>query len=532
MATSNETNTVVVPHIAGSEDAWAWLDDPWTESKTGEFTTPASVSKFQSEEAVAVYRQTAFTDFTLTVDYSLEQAGVSNPGVVFRVCDPRRFYWVAIVGGESRPQPKGVQDIVLYRSEPSGLRTELAARIRMGTLEYDKWYQLKVECIDDRIRIYVNDNLALSYRDSAYRQGHVGISGQGPVLFKNLRVEGKPAEPSWPQVPESEATTRVGKRIWTDLSAGKFMGWIGGSGVLLENGHILVGFTLDEHCFAGKERFAYLRSKDSGKTWEPPVIFPREQRHLTQLGLFPDGRVTRHGPTAQGRWEMTFSSDNGESWSEPRDMGIPSPGWPYEGAAVYPFGSLRILHDGVLLINGYLHFESKGDDAEIAAPNQTIVTRSTDAGQTWGPVTPVDSTNPLTNEADVAEVEPGKLICIMRSNNTTQAWRSWSRDGGLTWSPCEPLPFTTNATNLLVTSSGTLVLAHRSRGTAVHYSLDQGMTWSRGTQIDRATGAYPAMMELPDGRIFVAYYEGHQTPSYIRGQFLRVSSAGVEAAGV
>lgn len=65
-----------------------------------------------------------------------------------------------------------------------------------------------------------------------------------------------------------------------------------------------------------------------------------------------------------------------------------------------------------------------------------------------------------------------------------------------------------------------------SRSTRVLHSTDFGRTWKGQTTIDTVLGAYPSMVELPDGRIFVVYYnEG--SGSDIRYVYLDVDKTGV-----
>lgn len=58
------------------------------------------------------------------------------------------------------------------------------------------------------------------------------------------------------------------------------------------------------------------------------------------------------------------------------------------------------------------------------------------------------------------------------------------------------------------------------------YSHDLGRTWKGPVAIDKVLGAYPSLVELPDGRILVVYYtEGKG--SDIRCLYLRADADGV-----
>ena len=548
--------------IRDTDDRWVWMGDPWHEGADGELLPPDSAVRSQSEEAVALYGNTAYRDFALTVKYRMSMAGEAKPGVVFRAVDQRLFYWVAVCFGGNRPSSEGIQDVELYRSEPTGLRTELAQHVRVAPRQWDEWYELRLVCRGTTITVYIEGVLAIVVEDDSYPSGLIGITAQGPVAFRELTVEGTSVPHTWKPPADSVLTTRVGRRIWPDLSAGEFQGWP--SAVFADNGDLLVAFQLNERCFGKRSRRALLRSRDAGETWSLQEGMPPEPRVKWQAvggggsvgapGLWQGGEISRlpNGelvtvglavdpgvdrqlieseqiPVMAFRWLMRRSADNGYTWSEPEVMNVPRIGRPYDHSPLIPYGRIHASADGALIMTGQW-IEGYMVEARGTAARQRCVVRSTDGGRSWSAPVFVDAANLLGSEADVAEVEPGKLICIMRTNTTSFAWRSWSHDGGLTWSAAEPLSFASFGQELLCTSAGILLLAHRSRGTTIHYSLDGGTSWSNAVQIDRCGGGYPRMVEMPDGRIFIVYYEGHQTPGYIRAQFVSATRDGIEPA--
>jgi len=91
-------------------------------------------------------------------------------------------------------------------------------------------------------------------------------------------------------------------------------------------------------------------------------------------------------------------------------------------------------------------------------------------------------------------------------------------------------------TNLLLTSKGILLCGiryrgdpktGRRRGACVLFSRDLGRTWSEPVLVAPVIGGYTGMVELPDGRIFMAYYtEGEG--SDIRGAYLNVDRLGIQ----
>ena len=92
------------------------------------------------------------------------------------------------------------------------------------------------------------------------------------------------------------------------------------------------------------------------------------------------------------------------------------------------------------------------------------------------------------------------------------AW-SESTDGGKTWSVSEPYGFPGHAPYLHRTLDDVLLLAHRLPNTSLHYSLDEGKTWSDSLiDIEPADGpeaSWVMPLVTPSGRVYAFYdYNG------------------------
>ena len=72
-----------------------------------------------------------------------------------------------------------------------------------------------------------------------------------------------------------------------------------------------------------------------------------------------------------------------------------------------------------------------------------------------------------------------------------------------------------------------ILLAHRVPATSLHWTADEGKTWNGPVKIDTVGGAYPSLVELPDGLVYCVYYEEGKGSS-IRGVRLRVSKNAVK----
>jgi hypothetical protein len=68
-----------------------------------------------------------------------------------------------------------------------------------------------------------------------------------------------------------------------------------------------------------------------------------------------------------------------------------------------------------------------------------------------------------------------------------------------------------------------ILLAHRVPATSPHWTADEGKTWHGPVQIDTVGGAYPSLVELPDGLVYCVYYEEGKGSS-IRGVRLQVET--------
>jgi len=268
-------------------------------------------------------------------------------------------------------------------------------------------------------------------------------------------------------------------------------------------------------------RICMVRSRDNGKTWSSPTIVvdtPLDDRDPSIVQL-PDGTLLcnyfSHAPGPGGKGyqfvhsALVRSTDGGKTWS---DEQVLFDKW----ACSSP---IRVLSDGRLALPLYLATPSNSKGRAYGG-----VSFSSDNGVTWSEPVPIGKDGPfaLDAEPDIVELPGGVLLAGLRP---TAAF-SWSRDGGKTWSKPVAAGFPAHCVYFLRTSAGILLMGHRLPGTSLHYSLDDGKTWSENVMLDRAGGAYPSMVELPDGTIYCVYYEeGPQAD--IRGMRFRADKTGI-----
>ena len=76
------------------------------------------------------------------------------------------------------------------------------------------------------------------------------------------------------------------------------------------------------------------------------------------------------------------------------------------------------------------------------------------------------------------------------------------KETGKTWGPVRPFGSKGHCPYFLRYSSGVILLAHRVPPTSLHWPADKGKTWNGPVRIDSVGGAYPSLVEQPDGLVY------------------------------
>lgn len=221
---------------------------------------------------------------------------------------------------------------------------------------------------------------------------------------------------------------------------------------LLPDGRVLCVFLeADQHVPFDFCRIVLLESTDNGETWghrtviaeakpldnwgagesidREPWLTPRISRlRDDRLVILCDKDDYSHAHESQQPGIYAWwSSDDGASWSEPVNTGIPG---------IEPDQVVE-LKDGTLLV---------GTHYLVSATQKLgqFVAISADGGSTWDRVSEIASDD-IHNfcEGAIVELPSGRLVCIIRENNHNNypCYLAFSDDGGVSWSNAVEAPF-------------------------------------------------------------------------------------------
>ncbi len=427
---------------------------------------------------------------------------------------------------------------ILVRSGPEEPWGEIARR---GGLDYGtgEWHRVEVRLDAGRVEVEIDGRKALTASGVEAGPGRFGFYvSDGRAEVRGASFEGRPArlDPPWRDVRRPSRNVVVA----SDAGAGGYQAFPDVR--LRSTGEMLCVFyagfdhvSLPGFAPEGKlppecprcGRVCLVRSADLGRTWsgaEVVVDGPLDDRDPS-IAELPDGTLLvtffslAPGPGGSGyrfvSSNLVRSRDGGRTWGEPErlfaDWAVSSP--------------VRLLSDGRLALPVYYVGEEKSPGGAHGG-----VSFSRDGGKSWPRPVPVGKDGPfaLDAEPDLVELPGGRLLLALRPVMALSS----SDDGGATWSRPADIGFAAHCPYFLRLRSGVLLLAHRLPGTSLHYSLDDGKSWSANVPIDPAGGAYPSLCELPPGKgfpegtAFVVWYE-EGPGSRILGRWLRADASGV-----
>ena len=488
-----------------AESQWAFPD------KTSRLESNKLILDGRKRLTSAFYTPYEYADVSLGAEFFVEpqDKGVLACGFILRAVDGRNYYYVHFDKDQA---------ILVRHSSDSGWNE--IKRISNLDKPAGKWHSARVECIGDLLRVSLNGQFLFEARDSNLKQGRIGFYGsQGLVRVRSIAINGPALNPaaefSFPPPNYSfvcEDAGAGGYEAFPDvcrLSDGRLMAvfYAGYDHVALPNDTLPLG-----------GRISYCTSSDEGRTWTPAEILydgPHDDRDpsIVQLqngtllcSFFSLKRSVIPQKPFDGLGSFVISSnDLGKTWSPPRQV----------SETYYCSSPIRELSTGRLILGLY---------AEDPRGSYGAATYSDDGGLTWSKPADMDNGGyKLDAETDIIELQDGTLYAALRP---TMCY-SVSKDRGETWTVSKPIGFEGHSPYFHRTPDNIILLAHRLPGTSLHYSLDEGQTWSKNVQIDELIGAYPSMVTLKDGSILVVYYE-EGGGSNIRSKRFKATAAGIE----
>jgi len=217
-----------------------------------------------------------------------------------------------------------------------------------------------------------------------------------------------------------------------------------GAFLTLKNGDILFVYTR----YVGKSdadhapaSLAARVSKDKGRSWsseDREIVANEGGMNVMSVSLLRmvDGRMAlfylRKNSWNDCRPWLRFSTDEGETWSEPIECVTDEIGY-------YVLNNDRVMQqeDGTLLMPLALH---SNPDGKFQAAAAIFCYISKDQGRTWQRQKQVPNPDNITlQEPGLVQLDAGTILMYIRSNAGCQCY-SFSKDNGATWSTVEKSP--------------------------------------------------------------------------------------------
>lgn len=529
----------------GDGKGWTFINGRWTDGPEEALMVTKELIREDGPgiqgHHYAICREKAYGDSRIQFQFRLTLH--SDAGIILRAASPTDFYLLHFpnCGQASRAQHFWA---ALSRMDEQGfLRIRKLDLVRRVPSTNGLWLQADVRLTGKHLKVFIEPNgLFEAFEPDMPETGFIGIYLFGHAGIRNVSLEGDGTSPeAWEESVEP-------RRNWfhpcPDTEYGQWQQ--PGQLVRSRGGDLLLNYNVQEKPYQGAITSLVVHSGDNGRTWSKPEAVTGmktgEWDGWGVLHAFPDEKV-RLSVFKEDWLGMGETLDDGGRWTKPCPVTVsPKP----KGIRQLHFGPQVFLNlsDGSMLMFAYGSHDSTVPDSSIyrwgSCHCQAFAARSRDSGRTWSNWVNLDGTkDPQEKSVDgnldltevcAAQTMDGRVLALVRPIYSPWMWETWSGDGGATWTPCMRGPFPGYATsNMLRTSSGAILVAHRLPGCTLHASWDGGRTWDGGTLIDSAIWVMGSMMEVEPDVVLYIYWDSFE--SLMRAQFLRVTPGGLFPAG-
>lgn len=285
------------------------------------------------------------------------------------------------------------------------------------------------------------------------------------------------------------------------------------------------------------------RSTDGGKTWSEmmmvwddaenvcgnpsPVVDSRSGRIILTMtwnnGKDPEKNIHAKTSIDTRRVFVTFSDDEGLSWSTPREITSQAKSSEWQWYATGPCHSIQLqkgAHKGRIVV--------PCDHSKTGEGSNSHVIYSDDLGESWH----IGGILRHGNESTITELKNGDLMLNMRCGSkklrnemSRQRLVAISHDGGETFDETyldkglvEPV---CNASIINYAPKGkltnTILFSNPKDGEkrinmSLSISYDSGKTWEKNILVSDKATAYSDLLVLPNGDVAIFYERGENRP--------------------
>ncbi len=265
------------------------------------------------------------------------------------------------------------------------------------------------------------------------------------------------------------------------------------------------------------------RSTDGGRSFSAPVVlaFGTKSDKTVNNPVMIVGRsgvvhflyCAEYGAEARGGGVFyRNSSDDGATWSEPRDISAMTSPEIRNVFATGPGHGIE-LNDGTLFVPCWTVLKKHGKEADAHHPGTVCALTSSDGGATWRIASFVpDGERSDPNETAASQLPDGTVVLNIRDGNTPGRCYSVSKDG-VSFSPIAALENVPDpiCCGGMAAAGGRLYLTHcrdanKRRNLTLEQSAD-GIRWQPVQVLDPGDAGY-SDAAFYNGALYIAYEKG------------------------